>query len=89
VTRYAKNPKRAPDARVRKIRGQIVVAGTTDVYELSEVAAEIWRLADGTRSVTEIAATLTEHYDVTLEAAFDDVKVLVDELARAELLVWV
>jgi hypothetical protein len=89
MTQGAKNPKRAADARVRKVRGEILVAGTADVYKLSEVAADIWRLADGTRSITDIATALTEHYDVTPDEALRDVEALLDELTSAQLLAWV
>jgi Coenzyme PQQ synthesis protein D (PqqD) len=81
-------PRRAPDARVRKVRGQVLVAGNTETYELSEVAAAIWDLADGTRSVDEIATTLTDDYDVTLETALHDVQALLAELTEARLLTW-
>jgi Coenzyme PQQ synthesis protein D (PqqD) len=85
MTRMDKKPKRAADARVRKVRGQVLVAGNTDVYELSEEAAAIWDLADGTHSVTEIATALSGDYDVTFETALRDVQALLAELTDARL----
>lgn len=89
MTEAERNPRRAMDARVRKVEGELLVAGDLDVYELSEVAAEIWSLADGSRPVSEIADEITARYDVTPEAALRDVRALLNELAEARLLEWV
>jgi hypothetical protein len=87
VTGDSENPKWAPDVRVRKVRGEILVTAYGDVYALKEVSAEIWSLADGTRSVAEIATAIAERYDVPLGTALRDVRAFVDELVEARLLV--
>jgi hypothetical protein len=89
MMRDERNPKRAVDARVRKVGGEVLVGGNTDVYKLTEVAADIWSLADGTRSVSEIATAITERYDVPGATALRDVQALVNELEQAQLMTWV
>jgi hypothetical protein len=89
MTPDARNPKWAADVRLRKVRGELLLAGNTDVYKLTEVGGDIWQLADGTRSVAEIAAAITERYDVPHDTALRDVHALVDELDQAQLLTWV
>jgi Coenzyme PQQ synthesis protein D (PqqD) len=89
MTREERNPTWAADVRPRKVRGELLLAGNTEVYKLTEVAADIWQLADGTRSVAEIATALTERYDVPEDTALRDVRALMDELDQARLLTWV
>lgn len=80
-------PNWAADVRVRKVRGEVLVTAYGDVYVLTDVSADIWSLADGTRSVAEIATAITEQYDVPPETALRDVRAFVDELVEARLLV--
>jgi hypothetical protein len=88
VIHHGDCPKWAADVRVRKVRGEVLVTAYGDVYALTDVGADIWSLADGTRSVAEIATAITEQYDVLPETALRDVRAFVDELVEARLLVW-
>jgi hypothetical protein len=88
MTSDERNPKWAADVRVRKVRGEILLAASGGVYTLTDVGADIWRLADGTRSVDEIATEIAERYDVPAETALRDVQAFVEELRRADLLTW-
>ncbi len=56
------------------------------VYTLSPVAAKIWSLLDGTRSVDAIAHELCNEFDVAPETAAADVSELVADLAGASLI---
>lgn len=87
MTRHDEYPKWAADARVRKIRGELHVSAYGDTYVLTDVSADIWSLADGNLSLAEIAAEITERYDVPPETALRDVRAFVDELVEARLLV--
>ena len=52
----------------------IVFNPANDTYfTLNRSAREVWELADGTRSASEIAATLAERYEVDLDQIRDDI----------------
>jgi hypothetical protein len=89
MMRDERKPKWGADVRQRKVRGEIFLAGNVEVYKLTEVAAEIWHLADGTRSVDQIATAITERYDVPQDTALRDVRALLSQLDEAQLLTWV
>lgn len=55
------------------------------VYTLSPVAARIWALLDGGRTVDAIVSQLCEEYDVTAEAARQDVGSLLADLEEVSL----
>lgn len=55
------------------------------VYTLSPVAARIWALVDGTRSVDVIASELSGEFDVDSDTAATDVMSLLEDLASASL----
>lgn len=52
------------------------------VQVLNEVGARIWSLADGTRTVREIAAAICAEYDVNPAQAEADTLAFVTELAE-------
>lgn len=56
------------------------------VYTLSPVAARIWSLLDGVRTVEEIAYELCSEFDVEPAAAAADVSELLADLASASLI---
>jgi hypothetical protein len=58
------------------------------VRMLNPTATRIWQLADGTRSVDEIAAILTDEFDVNLFQARRSVTRLLTELAEKHLITW-
>jgi coenzyme PQQ biosynthesis protein PqqD len=81
-------PTRNPQLAWREIDGEIVIISPEDsqVHELNETAALIWKRADGAQTVEEIAASLAAEYDVTRESAQQDVAELVALLAEKQLL---
>lgn len=81
-------PARNPKLAWREIEGEIVIISPEDsqVHELNETAALIWKQADGKSDAEEMAARLAEEYDVTLEAARADVSELLAQLEEKELL---
>jgi hypothetical protein len=89
MTDAEQNPKWAADVRVRKVGGEVLVTAYDDVYALTDVSADIWSLADGTRSVAEIAAEITDRYDAPAETVLRDVEAFVNELVDAKLLDWI
>jgi hypothetical protein len=65
----------------------IVLPDSGEVKVLNEVGATIWTLADGSRSVREIAAQVYEQYDVDLSRAEADVLAFVAELLQRRVLI--
>jgi hypothetical protein len=56
------------------------------VYTLSPVAAKIWSLLDGARTVEEIAHALSNEFEVDPSTAAADVSELLADLASASLI---
>lgn len=59
------------------------------VYTLSPVAARIWSLIDGQRSVEQIIAAICDEYEVSPDEAASDVAELVSDLGQVSLLLQV
>jgi hypothetical protein len=81
-------PARGLEVRVRKVAGQLVVAGPdgSSSIELSDTAALVWRAIDGRRTVREVGALLATEYDVDAAEAVQDVLDMVTELTGLGLL---
>jgi hypothetical protein len=58
------------------------------VRMLNLTATRVWQLADGSRSVEEIAATLTDEFDVDFIQARQSVMRLLTELSERQLITW-
>jgi hypothetical protein len=58
-----------PDDRVEAV---LVLPSRGRINVLNEIGARIWSLADGRRSVREIAAAICEAYDIDQETAEKD-----------------
>jgi hypothetical protein len=66
------------------IRGH--VGDLDSIYTLNEVGTTIWQLIDGKKSVGQIADTLCNTYEVTLEEAKKDTLEFLNSLKEAGLL---
>ena len=55
-------------------------------FSLDEVGSRVWRMCDGQHTVREIALTLSREYDANAETIDRDVRALLDELSREQLL---
>lgn len=76
-----------PDYLLERIDNEITVyhpALTTSLY-LNETGALVWALCDGSRSVTEIIATLGELYPESREQIARDVTDLVTTLVDRDI----
>ena len=85
TTLWRKNPILA----WREIDGEIVIVSPNDsvLHELNETGTFVWKQLDGRRQAADIAASLAEEYDVTVEDALGDIETLLGELASRQLLV--
>jgi len=70
-------PSRSLDSRTRKINGTLFLARGDKASRLSGVAADVWRLMDGTRTLQEIITTVGLSYDVDEATLTADVQSLV------------
>jgi hypothetical protein len=82
------------DVVAREIEGEIVivplVAGICDaedeLYTLSPTGQAIWNMLDGQRTLGQVAAALTEEYDVTQVEIEADVLGFAAEMTRRGIL---
>ncbi|PZT77242.1 MULTISPECIES: PqqD family protein [unclassified Streptomyces] len=79
-------PTRRLDARVRNVRGQMMVAGPTQAFELSETAAFIWKQIDGSNTVAQIGRLLASEYEVDEQTAVEDTAEVIAELAASSVI---
>lgn len=81
-------PIPAPDVVGQIVQNEavLVLPLQGEAKVLNEVGATIWRLADGSRSIRDIAAVLCEEYDVAPEEARRDTFEFVAELVRRQIL---
>jgi hypothetical protein len=80
--------RQAPNVVSRQIDDEAVLVHPLQgkVRVLNAVGARVWELADGQRTVAEIAQTITAEYDVELPRAQADVLAFCDDLAQAGVL---
>ncbi len=73
---------KAPTTAWRIIEGEAVILSmeTKVLRGLNPVGSRVWELIDGRRSLEEIAGLIVEEFDVTPEAAAQDVRGFVQEL---------
>jgi hypothetical protein len=77
---------RNPRLAWREVGGEMVIISPEDsqVHELNETASLVWKHGEA-ESLEEIAGRISAEYEVSLEAARDDVGELVASLAQKQL----
>ena len=77
-------PSRSSSMAWQTLDGEMVLLNIRgkEMMGLNPVGGRIWSLIDGTRSIAQIAETVTAEFEVAGEAAAADVKEFVAELAR-------
>jgi len=73
---------KSPTTAWRLIEGEAVILSleTKVLRGLNPVGSRVWELIDGQRSVEEIITAIVQEFDVTPQAAAEDVKRFVQEL---------
>lgn len=56
-----------------------------DYYSLNKVGARLWVLADGTKTIDDLADMITEEFEISREQAEKDIIELSEQLANEEL----
>jgi hypothetical protein len=77
---------RSPNARFRRVGQKILVARDDVIVELTEVSSLIWKLADGTRTVTQIVEGICTEYDVAEGQARADAAEFLTDMLDARLM---
>jgi hypothetical protein len=80
-------PLRHPDVEWHETGGEVVLVATGAEQDLNEVGSRIWMLADGSRTVREIAARIVAEFEVDAQTAERDASEFVETLLRDGLLV--
>ncbi len=81
-------PRAAKNLSAEKVGDEIIVRDLDqdNVFSLNPVAARIWSLCDGSRSMPDIARTLHDEYDADLDRLRQDVQTTVAYLKERGLL---
>lgn len=89
------NPVRSQDIVFRKIDNDSILvpirsnaADLRAIFSLNEVGSRIWELADGERTVDDIASVLTEEYEIDPQTARADLDGFLGQLDDAGCLSW-
>lgn len=75
-------------ARVFSDEAVIISPDENTMRLLNKVGSRVWELADGTRTLEEIAVALTAEFEVDLPQARASVVAFVEELMGKGLLTW-
>jgi hypothetical protein len=83
-------PIHHPQTAARVFSGEAVIITPAEntVRMLNTVGSRVWELADGRRTVDEIAGVLAQEFDVDMDQARDSASGFVDELAAKGLLAF-
>lgn len=73
------------NVRLRRHAGRYLAAGYEHTLELSDTASFVWKQIDGRRSVADIADLVSKEYRVDAATALADVRELLDQLIRHDL----
>jgi len=84
---WQKNPALA----WREIDDETVIISPNDsvMHELNDTGSFVWKNIDGKKSAAELAALLTENYEVSPDTALCDTQSLLEELSSRKLVVSV
>ena len=84
---WQKNPALA----WREIDETTVIISPSDsvMHELNDTASFLWKNIDGYKSASDLAALLSENYEVAPDVALTDTQSLLEEMSSRKLLVLV
>jgi hypothetical protein len=88
TTSATRRPRPLASVRARLIGNTVFVAHGAQHFELSDVAGDVWRLANGSRTLDEIADEISAVYRVDEARARADVDDFAEQLVRAGLFEW-
>jgi uncharacterized protein YrrD len=53
-----------------------------DYYSLNKVGARLWVLADGSKSIADLAVLITDEFDISRDVAEQDIMEMAEQLER-------
>jgi hypothetical protein len=76
-------PERSPSTAWQIVEGELILLRLKEdeLLGLNQVARRIWEMADGTRTVAQIAKALAAEFDVSTESVLADSCRFINELA--------
>jgi hypothetical protein len=84
--------RRSADVVCRQVGAESILVpirqnvGNLDyVYTLNPVAARVWSLIDGTRTIDDVVSELCDEFDVDRDTALGDITTLLTDLTGAAL----
>lgn len=82
-------PKPHPQTAGRVIDKEavLILSDNSEVNVLNLVGSRIFELADGTRTIGEIAETIFSEYDVSAEQAQEDVTTFIQQMEKRQVFV--
>ena len=83
-------PKPHPQTAGRVIDGEavLILADDSEINILNEVGSRIFALADGSRTVAEIAGLISEEFAIDTAAALNDVVEFLDDLVADNVMAY-
>ena len=83
-------PEKSPDLIWRSLDDGTVIINPEqgDVRVLNDVGATVWELADGERSISQIAQEINREYEVTVEDANADLLSYLEVMIAQGLMHW-
>ena len=87
---YSRQPVHHPDTAVHVLGSDLVIVSAAEkrARSLDPVGSRIWELADGRRSIHDIAVYLTQEFDLNLDTARLCAITFIETLVDGELLTW-
>jgi hypothetical protein len=85
-----KKPLRMDRLAYRTIGHETIILDTKigkEVHQLNEVATFVWNLCDGVHDIPSIVDEVCKEFEIDLEEAANDIKILIEELSSKSLLV--
>ena len=81
-------PSKSPSAAYQIIEGEAVIINSSEqmVNVLNPVGSRIWDLADGRKTIAEIAELLAQEFDVSYETALKDAIEFTGDLADKKMM---
>ncbi len=81
-------PARVPSVAWRIVAEDavMVLPATARVHTLNVAATRFWELADGSRTIDDIVASMAGEFDATAECIDADCRLFVDELLERKLI---
>jgi hypothetical protein len=82
-------PKRVEQVIAQKASSEWLLFNMSDgnYYSLNDIGGRVWELCDGTRTVSQLVASISAEYDASIDEVEKDVVELLEGLKHGKLLI--